>query len=122
MKNFSKYLMKKASEMIHSDEFRQLHKSSSSDFTRKRKLGFAGIVSAIMGIMVKSLQLAIEDFRELFMPDEQSYTKQAFSLARAKIDPSAFKELFKMTVVEAFENDAVGRQGKRRFFAIDGTD
>ncbi len=122
MLDFSKHLMRKASRMIQSTEFRERHKSNIKDFTRNRKLGFSGIVSVVIGIMVKSLQLALEDFRELFMPGVESYTKQAFSLGRAKIHPSAFKELFKMTAVEAWEKDAVGKIDGRRFFAIDGTD
>lgn len=122
MNGFAKELIRKATELLKSNEFCERNKNNRSDFTRNRKLSFTSAVSITLGIVVKSLQLAVDEFREAFMTGVDSYTKQAFSQARAKINSTAYKEIFRMTAHEAFKRNAIPQSGGRRFFAIDGSD
>ncbi|MDR0898051.1 MAG: IS4 family transposase, partial [Oscillospiraceae bacterium] len=108
--------------MLKAQSFIDKHKKHKTDFTRNRKLGFFGVMTSILSILVKNLQLCVEEFRELFMTGIGSYSKQAFSAARGRIDPSAFKELFEMVVHELFAQDGIKRIKGYRLFAIDGTD
>ena len=60
---------------------------------------------------------------ELTDPEiEKPMSKQAFSKARHKISPEAFKELFEMTGQTIIESDAFGRYKGYRVFAVDGTE
>jgi len=60
---------------------------------------------------------------ELTDPEiEKPMTKQAFSKARHKISPDAFKELFEMTGQMAIEENAFGRYKGYRVFAVDGSE
>ena len=60
---------------------------------------------------------------ELTDPEiEKPMSKQAFSKARHKISPEAFKELFEMTGQTIIESDAFGRYKGYRIFAVDGTE
>jgi len=120
MKGFSKILLEKASVLICSKEFCEKHKTTESSFTRLRCMGFSKVVGLCLNFLRKTLQVEIDRFMELTDPEiEKPMSKQAFSKARHKISPDAFKELFEMTSQTAFEQDAFSRYKGYRVFAIE---
>ena len=121
MTSFANRLIEKVVALIHNKTFLDESRKEDRFFTRERTLGFVGVMTLCLNVLVRSLQIEIGDFIERFKPCEKSYSKQAFSQARAKIRPEAFRALFAMTVDEAFDNDAIGRRRGFRIFAIDGT-
>lgn len=123
MKDFAYELIDKVHKMIHSKEFCDRHKLLESSFTRLRRMGFTAIMLLCLNFLKKSLQVEIDRFMELTDPEiERPITKQAFSKARQKISPDAFKELFEMTGQSATEEDVFGRYNGYRVFAVDGTE
>lgn len=123
MKNFTLKLVSKAHEMIHSLIFCDKYKTSEKYFTRLRCMGFVSVMSLCLNFLRKSLQIEIDNFMELTDPElEKPMSKQAFSKARHKISPDAFKELFEMTGQTAAQDDAFGRYKGYRVFAVDGTE
>ena len=123
MKDFTFVLVDKAHEMIHSKTFCDKHKVSEKCFTRLRCMGFVGVISLCLNFLRKSLQIEIDKYMELTDPEiEKPMTKQAFSKARHKISPEAFRELFEMTGQSAVREDAFGKYKGYRIFAIDGTE
>lgn len=122
MSELAKRILKKVSELIHSSAFCERHRVRPNDFTRHKKLGFTDIITLTLGIIVKSLLLTLDDYLELMAPDLDYYSKQAFSQSRAKIHPSAYKELFALSAEEVINADAIKAHRGYRFFAIDGTD
>ena len=86
-------------------------------------MGFSNVVGLCLNFLRKTLQVEIDRFMELTDPEiEKPMSKQAFSKARHKISPDAFKELFEMTGQTAFEHDAFSRYKGYRIFAVDGTE
>jgi len=76
-----------------------------------------------LNFLRKSLQIEIDRYMELTDPEiEKPMSKQAFSKARHKISPEAFKELFEMTGQSIIASDAFGKYKGYRIFAIDGTE
>jgi hypothetical protein len=122
MFHLPRFLVRKSINMLKSQSFVDKHKKHKTDFTRNRKLGFYGAMTGVLSILVKNLHLCVEEFRELFMPGISSYSKQAFSATRARIDPAAFRELFEMVDHELFAKNAIKRFKGYRLFAIDGTE
>lgn len=123
VKDFTFVLADQANELIHSEGFRERHKMLKTYFTRLRCMGFVGVVTLCLNFLKKSLQIEIDRYMELTDPAiEKPMTKQAFSKARHKISPNAFKELFEMTGQTAVEMDAFGRTKGYRVFAVDGTE
>ena len=123
MKRFASKIIDKAHKLIHCTEFCKRHKTTDESFTRIRCMGFTGVVTLCLNFLRKSLQIEIDRFMELTDSElEKPMTKQAFSKARRKISPDAFKELFGMTGQTALEEDAFGRFKGYRIFAVDGTE
>ena len=84
-------------------------------------MNFQRIMLFCLNFIKKTLQLELDNFVEL---DEGQLpiSKQAFSKARQRISPEAFKELYLMTA-ETFLNEADAARFKGyRIFAIDGTE
>jgi hypothetical protein len=123
MKDFTFVLADKANALIHSEDFRDKHKTMKTFFTRLRLMGFSAVLTLCLNFLRKSMQVEIDRYMELTDPEiEKPMTKQAFSKARHKIAPNAFKELFEMTGQTAFEMDAFERYRGYRIFAVDGTE
>ena len=123
MKGITFNLIEKARNRINSSDFCDKHRVSKKYFTRLRCMGFVSIMTLCLNFLRKSLQIEIDRYMELTDPEiEKPMTKQAFSKARHKISPEAFKELFEMTGQTIMEEDAFGRYKGYRIFAIDGTE
>lgn len=69
-------------------------------------MGFVGIITLCLNFLRKTLQVEIDKYMELTDPEiEKTMSKQAFSKARHKISPMAFKELFEMSGEVVIEQD-----------------
>lgn len=89
--NIKERTIKSAVEAIHAKTFQNKHKANSKNFSRNRKLCFANIVSMLLRLVKNSIQIECNFFGDLMKIDPA--TKQAFSQARNKLQPSAFQEL-----------------------------
>lgn len=108
-------------DKIYSKEFLEESKMEKNDFTRDRKMSFPKLIIFILSGTKKSLQSALFAFTSRFKFENGTYTKQAFSKARKKINPKAFYILFRESV-ELFYRDAKYRRYRGyRVTAIDGT-
>ena len=107
--------------MINSQEFLAQSKMNPADFTRLRKLSFSMLIIFILSSTKKSLQSALFAFTSRMKFENGSYTKQAFSKARKKINPSALLALFKESVMLFYKDDKFKRYKGYRVTAIDGT-
>lgn len=114
-------IIKKVYDKINSKEFLEVSKMKDNDFTRNRKMDFPKLMIFILSGTKKSLQSALFAFSSRFKFENGTYTKQAFSKARKKINPSAFFTLFKESVKMFYEDSDYKCYRGYRVTAIDGT-
>lgn len=114
-------IIKKVYDKINSKEFLEVSKMNENDFTRNRKMNFSKLMIFILSGTKKSLQSALFAFASRFKFENGTYTKQAFSKARKKINPTAFLALFKETVKMFYKDSDYKRYKGYRVTAIDGT-
>ena len=92
----------------------------SSAFTRDRKLTAKRMLLIILQRLVCSLQLGMDRFFEYM--EEESVSKQAFSKARANLNPEYVRKFADgIAEIHAQDPDALTYCGMR-LIAIDGTD
>lgn len=113
-------ILERTSELLSSTEFVDKHKTRETSFLRNRILGFKNIVGICLNFSKRTLQTEIDDYFDN-LNSEETVTKQAFSKQRAFISPTAFIELFDLTVDTIFGNKAIKTFKGHRFFAIDGS-
>lgn len=114
-------ILNKVYDKIKSKEFLEVSRMKQSDFTRNRKMSFPKLMFFIMTNTKKSLQSALFAFGSRFKFENGTYTKQAFSKARKKINPSAFLNIFKESVEMFYKDGKYKRFKGYRVTAIDGT-
>lgn len=114
-------IVKKLYDRINSQDFLESSRMKESDFTRNRKLSFSDLMVFIMSSTKKSLQAALFAFTNSAKYEFGTYTKQAFSKARKKINPSAFLALLKESVELFYEDGDYKLYKGYRVCAIDGT-
>lgn len=114
-------IIKKVYDIINSQEFLEQHRMKPTDFTRLRKLSFSMLIVFILSSTKKSLQSALFAFTSAIKSNFGTYTKQAFSKARKKINPSALLALFKESVKLFYKDGVFKRYKGYRITAIDGT-
>jgi hypothetical protein len=92
-------------------------------FTRKRVLTIERMILIILRNNPMSLQVRLDDFFEETEHEEETVSKQAFSEARAKLDPEIVKSSFELTArTLASCDDLELWKDKYRLCAIDGSD
>jgi hypothetical protein len=75
-------------EFLFSEAHTERAKLNAKYFTRNRKLNLKNIVTMILNMMRKTLQIEIDSFIENILNKEDlNYTKQAFSKANAEGEP-----------------------------------
>lgn len=114
-------IIKKVYDEINSNTFLEESKMKETDFTRNRKMNFPKLMIFILSGTKKSLQSALFAFSSRFKFENGTYTKQAFSKARKKINPRAFFVLFKESVELFYKDSDYRRYRGYRVTAIDGT-
>lgn len=108
-------------DTILSIQFLNQFRTSEKYFTRKRKLTFVNLIAFITNFLSKSSQAELNQYFD-FMHIKERISQQAFSKARQKIKPEAFKHLFDMTVRGVMEDPDIKRYKGYRLFAIDSTE
>lgn len=94
-KNHAK-LIRFIDKKLSSEEFILKHKTIESAFTRKRSFTFKSLSLFILSSIQSSLQRELDRFFRQYNDSqitEQFVSKSAFSQARKKINPEAFREL-----------------------------
>lgn len=102
--------------------FANATKENPAAFTRKRILSFKSIIAFVLNSNKKSLQLEVDEFVEMALPQGTTVGKDAVVKARKKIGYEAFETLYRGTVDVAMEEDALPRTRGYRVYAIDGTE
>lgn len=104
---------------IHSELFRNEHRLNSKFFTRRRRISFGCVISTLLQMAKKSLQIECNLlFSEL---EEDPVSKQAFSQARYKIGISAFQKLHQQVIEEHYRDNTQRLWKGYRAFAGDGS-
>lgn len=106
--------------LIADEEFIKRARMMAKHFTRERKIGFEGIVMFILGCARNTLQGALNTYIEK-TGKMITYTKQAFSKARQRIKPEAFKEIFDLTPRYIYKKIKTRTYRKSHLIAIDGS-
>lgn len=112
---------KKVYNKLNEQEFIEVSKMQKRDFTRKRKLGFSGTILMVLNKTGKSLQTGIRAFMKSMQLEAESYSKQAFSKGRLRVKYEAFREIFRMSVNEFYQEFKPKTYKGYRVCAVDGT-
>jgi len=110
---------------INSVSFKQKHRLSKSDFTRKRNLDFPSLVMYLINFRKHSAQTELDQFFKYLKNKSlasQEITKSAFFQARKKLSHLAFKDLNKQLISSIYNDKRQSKTWKGfRLCAIDGT-
>lgn len=112
--NFTTHLVKSPSYLCEV-------RFSPKYFTREGKMNFMSLITFILNLTKKSLQLELDSFFKDVKGTENTVTKQAFSEARQKISPKAFQILFEETVKLFYTATDLKTYKGYRLLAIDGS-
>ncbi len=105
--------------MITDVDFISTHRRSPKAFTRNRKLPFGTVVSTILQLAKRSLQIECNLLGESLMIESPS--KQAFSKARYNLSYTAFKALNDEVLKDTYTDNLEGLWKGYRMFGIDGS-
>lgn len=114
-------IIKNVYDIINSQEYLEQSRMKPTDFIRIRKMTFPMMIIFILSSTKKSLQSALFAFTSRMKFEGGTYTKQAFSKARKKINPSALFALFKESVLQFYKDGKFKCYKGYRVTAIDGT-
>lgn len=109
---------------IESPAFRERHRRSAQDFTRKRCLPFVIVLLFLINLVKRSLQDELDSFFKVERASllaRRVVTKSAFSQARQKLQATAFVELNHLQVAHFYAHFPVQRWHDWRLLAIDGS-
>jgi hypothetical protein len=112
-------VIEKIRERIHAYEYLLSSRKRPKDFSRKGAIGFVHTMLSTMNLNNKSQQMELDTYFDIV--GKESVSKQAFSQARQKINPEAFKELFEIGIHEAAKNHELSRFEGFTPIAIDGS-
>lgn len=108
-----------------SQEFKELHKKKVTDFTRDRKLSFVTTLNIMLNKSSKSLQNTLNDSKEKLLTFSkkayQSVTAGAYTKARAKLNYTAFVELYQLVREQFYEDGDYHKFKGFRLLAVDGS-
>ena len=116
--------MAKIRATLDSDCFIAAHRANPTDFTRRRTLTFATLVTSLLRGMTRSLQCELDDFFGRLANQTQlvrAVSKSAFSQARQKLLPSAFQALNDLLLDHWEQHVVVPRWHGFRLLAGDAT-
>ena len=105
--------------MISDAEFISKHRKTPKAFTRNRKLPFGIVVSTILQLAKRSLQIECNLLGERQMTE--SVSKPAFSKARYNLSYTAFKALNDRLLQDAYKDNTEGLWKGYRLFGVDGS-
>ncbi len=115
-----KKAIRKSKELIHSEEFKERHRTEKKYFSRERLLSFPIVMSLLMQKSAKSVQLVLNEMSNKL--DLPLVTSSAFTQARSHLSHSAFIELNQEAVVKVFyEGGDYLRYKGFRLLGVDGS-
>lgn len=118
MTNIKRYI-EKVYSLINDSSFKERFRCNPCDFSRRRNLSFSTTILCILDLSKKSLPIRLN---ELFFHANISITKQAYSLARQKIDWKAFKAINDEIISQYYcQKDLKFFKGKYLLLSIDGS-
>jgi hypothetical protein len=104
---------------IANTQFISQHRCNPKAFTRSRKLPFGTVVSTILQLAKRSLQIECNLLGEREMTDPVS--KQAFSKARYKVRYTAFQALNNQFLEDVYKSNRLGLWRGYRVFGVDAS-
>lgn len=107
-------------EYIWSDELKNQGRMSVKNFIRDRVLTFPVLVSFLINLAKKSLQVSLNEFCKA--SELLAVTKQAFSKARKKLSPHTFILLNRKLIEEYYSDNLYLTWNGYRLIAVDGSD
>jgi hypothetical protein len=110
--------------VLESDDFKQRHRRSEKDFTRKRSLTFNLVVLFLLNMVKRSLQDELDEFFKVLSGQAialRMVSKSAFTQARQKLNYTAFIELNRTQVTYYETRYAPLRWHGLRLLAMDGS-
>lgn len=110
--------------MLESAEFTSTHRVADTDFTRRRTLTMPTLVACLATGFIKGLQSELDDFFGRLANSAgfvRKVSKSAFSQARKKLKPSAFKALNNVLIDRWYRSMDVPRWHGFRLVAGDST-
>lgn len=115
-----KKAVRKSKELIHSEAFKERHRTAEKYFSRERLLSFPLVVSLLIQKSAKSMQLVLNEMsHKLNMP---LVTSSALTQARSHLKHTAFIELNQQAVVKTSYQEAdYKRYQGFRLLGIDGS-
>ena len=114
-------LFQKMKARIDSYSFRLNFRVRPQDFSRKRKLSFSEMILLILTAVGKSIQVGIDEFLLDLDLGYSTYSKQAFSKGRQRIDPEAFHDLHQLSTDFFYANIPFKTFSGYRVSAVDGS-
>lgn len=107
-------------QLLNDSEFIKRSKVHSKDFVRSRKLVFSCVIIMLLRLMKRSLMIECELMSP--QPNIIPPSKQAFSKARYKLKPTAFKEIHALSNKIFYSgNESYGCFKGYRLIAADGS-
>jgi hypothetical protein len=109
--------------VLHSHELKEECRQHSTDFTRKRVLTFPVLVTFLLNMLTKTLQVELTRFLKLLRGHTPVVTvsKQAFSQARQKLSDQTFCRLNERLVDEFYTDNTYTTWHGYRLIGIDGS-
>ena len=115
-------LVNRTKNKIEQRKFVLKHRTAPGHFTKKATLNFKNTSQLILSLIKDTIKVELMNYFDQFEEKIISPSKNAFNLAREKINYSAFKELFSESCDLAIEEDDKTKLYKGyRLFANDGT-
>lgn len=127
MQSTTKTILKKVIAEIKNPKLKDKFRSSSKDFTRKRKQEFSLTLLFLINFLKKSLSIEIENFVKLFNKQIKNkilsvFTKSAFVQCRNKIQPEVFTHLSSVILNEFYAHKKEVKLWKGfRLLSVDGS-
>lgn len=117
--NRATLISKKIQYLITDDIFISVHRKCPKAFTRNRKLPFGIVVTTILQLAKRSLQIECNLIGERQVSEAAS--KQAFSKARYNLSYTAFKALNNELLHGAYKDNPEGLWRGYRLLGVDGS-
>ena len=106
---------------IHEYSFLNQHRVKPCHFTRNRKFGFVDTILFIISGIKNSLQAGLNYYLDMKNRQNETYTKQAFSKGRQRLQYTALKELSDTVIQEFYKLANTKTFHGYHLLAIDGS-
>ena len=127
-KKNSFFVLETLREAIFSDQIILEYRMNKTDFSRKRKQPFGGMLLFMVNFLKKSLVIEIDSFVNFLnsksnLISVKKFTKSAFVQKRMKINPSVFKYLSQVIIENTYieSNTTIKRFYGFRILSVDGS-